>query len=172
MIKESLVKALNAQLNAEYYSAYLYLTMAAHVDQLGYKGIANWLFVQAREELAHGTHLYRYLLERGVTLSFQNIKAPQDTTYGSLKEVFEKVLSHERHVTELVNGIASLAVGEKDHAAYNFILWYVNEQIEEEAAAEDLAVKFKRIGDDSGLLYSLDIQLGARRFTDPFPEKD
>jgi ferritin len=169
MIKESLVNALNDQLNAEYYSAYLYLAMSAHAGRLGYKGIANWLFVQAQEEMAHGTHIYQHLLERSAAPSFHDIKASQ-VSYGSLTEVFEKVLAHERHVTELISQIASLALNEKDHVTYNFIQWYVNEQVEEEADAEDLSVKFNRIGDNPGLLYTIDAQLGARRFTNPFPE--
>ncbi|MDR3166619.1 MAG: ferritin [Treponema sp.] len=169
MIKDSLVKALNDQVNAEYYSAYLYLSMSAYAGRLGYKGVANWLFVQTKEEMAHGIHIYQHLLERGAVPAFRDIKAPE-ASYGSLKEVFEKVLAHERQVTEQISRIASLALDEKDHTTYDFIRWYVNEQVEEEADAEDLAVKFGRIGDNPGLLYTLDAQLGARRFTDPFPE--
>jgi ferritin len=167
MMKDSLVKALNDQFNAEYYSAYLYLAMSAYADRLEYKGIANWLAVQAKEELAHGTHIYRYLLERGAAPSFQDVKAPE-VSFESLKAVFEKALSHERHVTELINRIAALALDEKDHAAYYFIQWYVDEQVEEESEAEYLVVQFSRIGDNPALLYSIDAQLGARRFTDPF----
>ena len=168
MIKDTLVKALNDQVNAEYYSAYLYLTMSAYADRAGYKGIANWLRVQAKEEMAHGTHIHEHLLERGAAPVFSDVKAPP-ASYGSLKEVFEKVLAHERHVTELIHKIASLAVSEGDHASYNFILWYVNEQIEEEADAEDLCTKFNRIGDNPGQIYNLDAVLGARQFTAPFP---
>ncbi|MDR1947965.1 MAG: ferritin [Spirochaetaceae bacterium] len=168
MIKDSLVRALGDQVNAEYYSAYLYLTMSAYVDRLGYKGIANWLFVQAKEETAHGTHIYQHLLERGALPSFQDIKAPQ-VSYGSIKEVFEKVLSHERHVTELINQIASLALSENDHATHNFIMWYVNEQVEEEANADELVSKLNNIGGNLGLLYNIDAELGARQFVDPFP---
>ncbi|MFP3089696.1 ferritin [Treponema sp. TIM-1] len=167
MIKDSLAKALSDQFNAEYYSAYLYLSMSAYADRLGYKGIANWFAVQAKEELAHGTHIYRYLLERGVAPSFQDVKAPQ-AAYESLQAVFEKVLAHERQVTGMINRIASLALDEKDHAAYDFIRWYVDEQVEEESEAEDLVLKFSRIGDNPGLLYQIDAQLAARRFTDPF----
>jgi ferritin len=167
MMKDTLVKVLNDQVNAEYYSAYLYLSMSAYADRAGYKGIANWLQVQAKEEMAHGTHIYEHLLERGAAPVFADIKAPP-ASYGSLKEVFEKVVAHERHVTELINRIAALAVNEGDHATYQFILWYVNEQIEEEADAEDLCTKFSRIGDKAGLLYNLDAVLAARRFTDPF----
>jgi ferritin len=169
MIKDTLVKVLNDQVNAEYYSAYLYLAMSAYADRAGYKGISNWLQVQAREEMAHGTHIYEHLLERSATPVFSDVKAPS-ASFGSIKEVFEKVLAHERHVTELIHRIASLAVSEGDHATYNFILRYVNEQIEEEADAEDLFTKVSRIGDNPGLLYNLDAVLGARKFTGPFSD--
>jgi ferritin len=167
MIKESLSKALNEQVNAEYYSAYLYLAMSAFADRCGFKGVANWLFVQAREEMAHGTHIYQHVLERGAAPSFADIKVPQ-TSYGSIKEVFEKVLAHERHVSELINRIASIAKEENDHASYNFIMWYVNEQVEEEATAEALVAKINLMGNNPGLLYNLDAELAARTFTDPF----
>ncbi|MDR1949330.1 MAG: ferritin [Spirochaetaceae bacterium] len=167
MIKESVSKALNDQVNAEYYSSYLYLAMSAYADRSGFKGIAHWLYIQAQEELAHGIHIYQHLLERGAAPVFEDIKAAQ-TSYGSIREVFEKVLSHERHVTGLVNSIASLAMEEKDHASYNFILWYVNEQVEEEAAAEEIIAKLNLAGDNPGLLYNLDAEFAARTFTNPF----
>jgi len=65
MLSKKLLKALNEQINAEYYSAYLYLAMSASADQMGLKGTAKWLFCQAQEEVAHGTNIYQYVLERG-----------------------------------------------------------------------------------------------------------
>ncbi|MDR2071205.1 MAG: ferritin [Treponema sp.] len=167
MIKDSLIKALSDQINAEYYSAYLYLTMSACADRAGYRGIANWLFVQAKEEMAHGVHICQHLLERGAAPSFSEVKAPP-ASYKSIKEIFEKVLAHEQYVSEKINKIASLAMREDDHATYNFIMWYVNEQVEEESNADDLVAKLTNIGDNSGLLYNLDAQLAARQFIDPF----
>jgi ferritin len=167
MIKDSIAKALSEQVNAEYYSAYLYLAMSAYADRAGYKGFANWLFVQAQEEMAHGTHIYQHILGRGASPSFGNIKAPE-ASFGSIKEVFEKTLGHERYVTELISKIATLAQEEKDHATYNFILWYVNEQIEEEATADEILSKINLTGSHPGLLFNLDAELGARTFTDPF----
>jgi ferritin len=167
MIKDSLIRSLNDQVNAEYYSAYLYFAMSAYADRAGYKGIANWLFVQAKEEMAHGVHIYQYLLERGAAPSFSDVKAPA-ASYGSVNEIFEKVLAHEQHVTELINKIASLAIKEEDHSAYNFIMWYVNEQVEEESTAGDLVAKLTNIGGNPGLLYALDAELATRQFTDPF----
>jgi ferritin len=169
MIKESISKILSEQVNAEYYSAYLYLAMAAYADRAGFKGISNWLLVQAQEEMAHGIHIYRHILERGAAPSFTDIKVPQ-TSFGSIKEVFEKVLLHERHVSELINRIASLAQEERDHATYNFILWYVNEQVEEEASAEELVTRINLAGNNPGLIYHLDAVLASRAFTDPFAD--
>lgn len=167
MLKESLTKVLSEQVNAEYYSAYLYLTMSAYVDGLGYKGFANWLFVQAQEEMAHGTHIFEYILERGAKPAFADICVPE-TSFDGIKSVFAKVLSHEQHVTELINSIASITMKESDHAAYNFIMWYVNEQVEEEATATELLDKINIMGENTGLLYNLDAELALRVFNNPF----
>ncbi|MDR1943497.1 MAG: ferritin [Synergistaceae bacterium] len=161
------MKILSDQVNAEYYSAYLYLAMSAYADNAGYKGVANWLYVQAQEEMAHGSHIYKYILERGGAPAFSDVKAPRES-YGSISEIFEKALAHERHVTELINKIADFALKERDHATYNFILWYVTEQIEEESSAGEILEKVKRVGDNPGLLHSIDAQLAARVFNDPF----
>jgi ferritin len=167
MLKDKVLKALNDQWNAEYYSAYLYMAMSAYADRAGYKGIAHWLMEQAREEVAHGTHIYEYILERGGTPSFADVKATKPS-YGSLVEVFEKVAAHEKHVTDLINAIADLAQKERDHATYQFIAWYVGEQVEEVADAEDILNKVKLIGDNPGPLFSLDAVLAQRQFKNPF----
>jgi ferritin len=167
MLSDSLTKVLNDQLNEEFYSAYLYLSMSAHADRLGYRGAANWLYVQTQEERAHAVHIYRYLLERGVTPSLAEVKAPP-ASWPGIKELFENVLSHEQGVSVSVNNIASLAADEKDHGVYSFILWYVNEQIEEEKNAGDILAKLNFIGDDKALLFLLDSELAARTYTDPF----
>ena len=167
MIKEVVLKALNEQVNAEYYSAYFYLTMSAYADRTGFKGVANWLFIQAQEELAHGTHIYKHILERGAATSFAVIELPP-VTFENIQDVFEKVLKHEQYVTERINKIASIAMRENDHATYQFILWYVNEQIEEETTANEILSKIRLIGDNISMFYSLDAGLGNRVFNDPF----
>jgi len=171
MIKDSLSKVLSDQVNAEYYSAYLYLAMSAYADRAGFKGIANWLFVQAREETAHADHMYQYILERGASPSFADIKAPQ-LSFASITEVFEMTLSHEQHVSELINRIAALALGESDHASYAFIQWYVSEQVEEVASADEILTQARATGNHAGLLYQLDGKLAGRKFSDPFEEED
>jgi ferritin len=167
MLSEALIRALSGQVNAEYYSAYLYLGMSAYADREGYRGIANWFFVQAQEERAHAVHLYQHILERGASPVFADIQAPP-VSFAGIKDVFEKVLAHERGVTERINTIASLAVEEKDHATYNFILWYVSEQIEEEKSVEEIIAKINLMGNNPALLFNVDAELAARTFTDPF----
>ena len=115
MLGEALTKALNNQINAEYYSAYLYLSMSAFAEGAALKGTANWLFVQAQEEMAHGIHMYQYLMDRGGLPSFAAI-APPPESFASIDDVFAQVLAHEQKVTEGVNSIATLAMRENDHA--------------------------------------------------------
>jgi ferritin len=164
MIKDSISKALSDQANAEYYSAYLYLAMSAYADRAGYKGIANWLSVQAQEELGHAIRLHKHILERGDVPAFEEIKAPP-ASFGGIKDLFEQVLSHERQVTERINKIASLALSEGDHATYGFIQWFVAEQVEEEASANEMATKVNAVGNNPGLLYTFDAHLATRTYT-------
>ena len=168
MISEKLTKALNDQVNAEYYSAYLYHSMSACMECLALKGAASWLFNQAKEEMAHGINLYQYILDRGATPVLSAIKEPT-ANFKDIKEVFEAVLEHEQKVTKMINDIATLAMKENDHACYQFIMWYVNEQVEEESNAADILSKINMIGSDKGLLLSLDNELATRTYTNPFP---
>jgi len=171
MLSQKLTQALSDQVNAEYHSAYIYLSMSATADGMGLKGVANWLFVQAQEEMAHGTNIYEYVLERGAAPTFEAIEKPP-TSFVSVNEIFEMVLAHEQKVTKSINNIATLAMQEHDHACYQFMMWYVNEQVEEEASATDILDKLRLIGDNKGLLLSLDKELSARVFVNPFPAKE
>lgn len=167
MLRETVVQALSQQINAELYSAYLYLSMSGWCEHEGFPGFANWLRVQAQEELAHGTHIWDYTLERGARPRLDAVAAPPET-FHNLLDVFEQTLRHEEQVTAYIGAIATLAMKEEDHAAYNFIQWYVNEQVEEEAAASLLVQKLRFIGENAAMLYALDTELAARVFTDPF----
>jgi len=168
MISEKLAKALNEQVNAEYYSAYLYHSMSACMESAALRGAANWLFVQAKEEMAHGINIYQYILDRGAAPVLTAIQQPP-ATFANIEALFAAVYEHEQKVTGLINAIASLAMQENDHACYQFIMWYVNEQVEEEANASDILSRIQMIGSDSGLLLSLDNELAARVFNNPFP---
>jgi len=168
MLSEKLTKALNEQVNWELYSSYLYLSMSSYAESNGMKGTASWLFVQAKEEMAHALHMYQQILERGAVPHLDTIDAP-DAAFDGLKDVFEKIYAHEQKVTERINNIATLAMAENDHACYQFIMWYVNEQVEEEANDTDILSKLELIGDNKGLLINLDNELAARVYVNPFP---
>ncbi|MCL2838636.1 MAG: ferritin [Oscillospiraceae bacterium] len=168
MLSKNLTTALSDQVNAEYYSAYLYLSMSAAADGMGLKGAANWLFAQAQEEMSHGTNIYQYILERGATPDFEAIEKPP-TSFADINEIFKMTLEHEQKVTSRINAIATLAMQESDHACYQFMMWYVNEQVEEEASATEILDKLKFIGDNDAMLLALDNELATRVFVDPFP---
>lgn len=168
MMKNELTKALSEQVNAEYYSAYLYMAMSSAASKLGLKGVQNWLFVQAQEEMAHGTHIYEYIIERGEVPEFAAIEKPQ-TAFTGVNEIFEMVLAHEHKVTARINALATLAMQHNDHACYQFMMWYVNEQVEEESGAQEVLDKLSLVDGNKGLLLTLDNELGTRVFVNPFP---
>jgi len=169
MLNESLFKALNDQMNVEMDSAYLYLAMSAYAEDAGFKGVANWLYMQMREETAHAINMYQYILDRGSKPVLKTLAAPEPA-YAGLKDVFEKTLAHEKMVSKRLNDIATLAMKENDHAAYQFIMWYVNEQVEEEASACDILVKLEMIGENKGLQLAMDKELATRTYINPFPD--
>jgi ferritin len=168
MLNEKMEKALNAQLNAELYSSYLYLSMSAYFLSEDLPGMANWMRVQAQEELFHGTKFFDYVAERGGRVDLAPIEGPP-TRWESPVAVFAHVAEHERKVTGLVNGLVDLAIETKDHASNQFLQWFVAEQVEEEASANEVLRQVKRAGDGPTLLL-LDKELGARVFTPPAKE--
>ncbi|MCL2557322.1 MAG: ferritin [Treponema sp.] len=168
MLSETLTAALVKQLNNEMGSAYLYLSMSAYAEDAGLKGAATWLYAQSREEMAHAIHMYQYIMDRGSKPALLALEAPA-ASFSGMGDIFNKVLASERATTKNLNDIATLAMKENDHACYQFIMWYVNEQVEEEASASDIIAKLDMIGDNKGLLLSLDKELGTRVYANPFP---
>ena len=166
MISEKMEKAFNDQINAEMYSAYLYLSMHAYVESLGLKGFSNWMYVQTQEEMAHAMGLYNYVLTRGGKIDLGAIEKPQGS-WNNIKEVVKAVLEHERKVTGLINGLVDVAETEKDRAAMGFLDWYVKEQVEEEDNVETMLARLNLIGSDVNALLNYDKELAARVFVAP-----
>ncbi len=164
MIKEKIQNALNEQLNAELYSSYLYLSMSAYFESVALKGFANWMQVQAQEELTHAMKFYDFIQESGGRVILTAVDAPQ-IQWDSPLAAFEHVYQHEQKVTGLINNLVNLAVTEADHASNNFLQWFVTEQIEEEASADEIVQKIKLSGDDRSALSFLDQELGKRVFS-------
>ncbi len=168
MLKKSMEKALNQQINAELSSAYLYLSMSAHFQAMNLKGFANWMRVQAMEEFTHADRLSAYVLDRGGRVQLMAIDSPP-LTWESALAVFQDTYRHEQKVTSLINDLVDLAIKEKDHATNNFLQWFVNEQVEEEANAEALVQQLKLTGDAGPGLLMLDRELAQRAFIPPAP---
>ncbi|MGF7118421.1 ferritin [Methanobacterium oryzae] len=170
MIKENVLKALNSQLNAELYSAYLYLAMEAYFESIELSGFANWMRAQAQEELVHAMKFYDYIVQRGERVDLSSIDEPQKE-WDSPLAVFEHVYEHEKKVTGLINDLVNLSTSESDHATTNFLQWYVAEQVEEEESANGVLQRVKLTADSPGGLFMLDTELGQRVFTPPATEK-
>lgn len=170
MLKEKIQEALNKQLNAELFSSYLYLSMSAYFESINLKGFAHWMRIQTQEELVHVMKYFDFLIERGGKAILSSIESPP-TEWASPLAVFEHAYQHEQKVTGLINDLVNLAISEKDHATNNFLQWFISEQIEEEASADEVVQKIKLMGDASGGLFMLDRELAQRIFTPPTAPK-
>ncbi|MDR1806284.1 MAG: ferritin [Clostridium sp.] len=166
MLSPAITKALNEQLNKEFYSAYLYLSMANYYDDEGLNGFQNWMEIQAQEERSHAMLFREYLQQNDAEVILAAIDAP-DADFSSRIEPLEKTLEHERKVTASIHAIYALAFDEKDFRTMQFLDWFVSEQREEEHNAQDIIKWFKLYGQDAKGLYDLDAKLAARVFSPP-----
>jgi len=166
MLSEKMQDALNEQLNAELYSSYLYLSMAAYCRSINLKGFGNWMRCQVQEELVHAMKFYTYIIDRGGKAIMKPIEGPP-TQWASPAEAFEHTLKHEQKVTGLINKLVDLAISESDHATNSFLQWFVTEQVEEEASADEVLQKLKLAGDSPQGLFMIDTELAGRVFTMP-----
>jgi ferritin len=162
MLSPKIQDAMNKQLNAELYSAYLYLSMAAYFENANLRGMAQWMKVQAQEEAGHAAKFFKQICERGGRVTLTSIAAPP-TEWKSPLALFAEVYKHECNVTGLIHGLVDLAAAEKDHASGPFLQWFVSEQVEEEANAAEIVHHLKMIGDSNSGLLMLDHRLGERR---------
>jgi ferritin len=170
MLKKSIETAINQQINAEFHSAYLYLSMSSYCQSIGMAGCANWMKVQFQEELAHATHFFDYVLERGGRVILAPIAAV-DVDFKSVMHVFEATLAHEIKVTSLINNLMDIAIKESDHATKSFLQWFVDEQVEEEANVEQILNNLKLINGEGQGLLMMDREMQTRVFVNPFPAK-
>ena len=162
MLSSAVQDAMNQQLNAELYSAYLYLSMAAHFEAENLRGMAHWMQIQAKEETGHALKFFKYIIERGGDVTLAAIASPP-LKWGSSKAVFEEVYQHECHVSSLIDKLVDLAADERDHASAVFLQWFVNEQVEEEASASEILHQLEMVGDSKPGLLMLDRQLAQRQ---------
>jgi len=166
LLHEKMLAAISEQINKELYSAYLYQSMMAHFESIGLAGAANWMRVQSMEETLHAYKFYDYVVERGGKVLLQAIEGPP-TAWPTLLAAFEQVAEHEQFVTSLINGLMDIALEVRDHASASFLQWYVDEQVEEEAAADKIIQKLRLVGDNPNGLFMVDQELAARVFVVP-----
>lgn len=166
-MKAKMVKAFNEQINKEFYSSYLYLAMGAWAESEDLPGVANWMKVQAQEEISHAMILFNYVAERGGRVVLDKIDKPQ-SSFKDIVDVFAQTLKHEEFVTASINKLMDLAIKESDHASKARLEWFVDEQVEEEANAGALLATAKRVDTGQGLIM-MDRELATRVFTMPTP---
>jgi ferritin len=162
MISKKMQDAFVDQINEELFSSYLYMSMAAWFESRNLRGMAQWMRVQAGEEHGHAMKFFDEIVERGGRVKLAEIKAPQ-FEWKTPIEAFQAALSHEQHITKRINDLTDMAIKEKDHASEIFLQWFVKEQVEEEANADEIVHKFGFIGEAGHGLYMLDKELGARK---------
>jgi ferritin len=161
MITQALQDAINDQINKELYSAYLYLSMAAYLENMNLPGFAHWMHIQEGEERSHGMKLYNFLIERGGRVMLKAIEAPR-TEWKSSLELFKEVSAHEAKVTASINALYELALKEKDYPAQVMLQWFITEQVEEEKNAAEILANLQLIEDHGTAVLMLDHRLGKR----------
>ena len=166
MLKPKMQTALNHQINAELFSSYLYLSMAAYFDGLGWDGMASWMKVQAQEEMTHAMKFYAHIVDREGKVLLQGLEQPQ-SEWASPLEAFKAAYKHEQFVTSRIQTLAKVSTEENDYTSRPMIDWFLSEQIEEEASAAKIVQQLERIGSSTQGMTMLDRELAARVFTPP-----
>ena len=161
-MNKKVYKVFNEQVQAELYSAYMYLAMSVHLEDENFKGMAHWMSLQYEEEREHAFRLMKFMQERGVKPELLQIDMPP-AEYGTPLEVFSKALEHEKYVTSRIHEMYEVAMKEKDYAAMSHLLWFIDEQVEEEDQTREIVDKLTMVGDNMNGLFVIDGQLGARK---------
>lgn len=168
MLSKNLYEAINAQINAELWSAYLYLAMSMDAESKGLKGVANWFYVQFQEEQDHARIFMNYLNSRDAKVVLTPI-AEVPTEWDSILAMFTQTLEHEKKVTSLINNLAAIANDDRDFASINRLTWFIDEQVEEEENAREMIAAFEAVEGNKYGMYMLDKELATRTYTTPSP---
>ncbi len=161
MISNTINEVLNEQINKEFYSGYLYLSMSAHLKELGLNGFASWTRLQAKEEVEHGLKIFDYLIDCNSFVTLKQIRTPE-FEFNGISSIFNHIYEHEKCITRSIMEIAKKAEEENDRTTLNFIDWFIEEQIEEEEAVKNIIKRLDMFGDDKVALYLMDQELAKR----------
>lgn len=162
MIEKEIQDALNVQIKEELYSAYLYFSMVSYFKSMNLNGFAQWMEVQAQEEVSHAMRFFNFVNERGGKVDLLPLEGPK-TTWKSPAEAIEDALNHEQFITSCIHKLVELASVRKDYPTGNMLQWFVDEQVEEEANVSDVLEKLRMVGDKGQALYMLDKEMGTRQ---------
>ena len=168
MLSNKLHQAINEQINAELWSAYLYLSMSMDAEAKGLKGVANWFRVQYLEEQDHARIFMNYLNSRDAKVVLQPI-AEVPTEWGGVLEMFKQTLEHEKKVTALISNLAFIANEDRDFASVNRLVWFIDEQVEEEESAREMIAAVEAVEGNKYGMYMLDKELATRVYNTPSP---
>jgi ferritin len=168
MLNKKVEEILNLQIQKEDYSSQLYLSMASWAENQGYSGVAQWFYVQADEERLHMLKFVKYVNERDGVAVIPGIEQPPKE-FGTLPEMFDQVLKHERYISQSINEIVGICMDQRDFTTHNWVQWFVNEQIEEEASVKDIIDKLRLVGDKNLYMFDRDI-IGMRGGAAPTAE--
>jgi ferritin len=161
VLNDKIQTALNDQIQAEFFSAYLYLSMASWCEDNNFEGFGSWMRMQAQEEMFHAMKIYDYVNMTGGRVLLQAVEQPE-TEWSDAAAMFEAALGHEKHMTDNINKLVGLCIQESDFATHAMLQWFVSEQVEEEATVDAILGKLKLMGGQGPGLYMLDQELGAR----------
>lgn len=161
MIQDKMEAALNKQINEELASAYIYAAMANYFEETNLRGFAHWMRMQTDEEVVHARKIRDYIIDRGGKVVLTDIKAPQNE-WASALDAFEAAYKHECHISQCINNLSTLAQELKDHATHQFLEWFVAEQVEEEANADEIVQQLKLVEGAPGGLFLLDREMAQR----------
>ncbi|MBD2864523.1 ferritin [Paenibacillus oceani] len=164
MLSQALLDKLNDQMNYEFYSSQVYLAMAAYCSAESFDGFANFFIVQAEEEKFHAMKIFHFINTLGKRAVVSGMSDPSNE-YGSLLDAFDQAYEHEQTVTRRIYDLSDIAWNEREHATINFLKWFIDEQVEEEATFDSIIQKLRRIDKDSNAFYMLDAELAKRTFT-------
>ena len=166
MLSEKLENALNDQINFEFYSAHIYLSMAAYCLGMDLDGFANFFTVQAEEEKFHAMRFFTYVNQKEGKVVLKGMPDPR-VDFESALDVFETALLHEKIVTSRIYSLSDIAMEEREHATLSLLKWFIDEQVEEENNFNYLLKKIKRAENNTAALYMLDDELATRIYTPP-----
>jgi len=171
MMTQKMQDAINKQINEEIFSAYLYLSMASWLESENFKGVSHWMNMQAQEEMLHAMKFVNFMQEKGAKVIYSQIAKPQ-TDWENLVNIFEDAYQHETLITSYIHDLVDLAAEERDHASSSLLRWYVDEQVEEEANAQEILDKLKLVGDNGAALFMIDSELSQRMAPSLTPNAD